>query len=74
MISYRESIRLIDKISLKLPDETVSTVNATNRVCAEDVLSPIKNPSHNNTAFDGFAALSKETKGLTKKIRKNLRY
>jgi len=73
MISYRESIRLIDKISLKLLNETVSTVNATNRVCAEHVLSPIKNPSHNNTAFDGFAVLSKETKGLTKKNKKKFK-
>ncbi len=73
MISYRESIRLIDKISLKLPNETVSTVKAINRVCAEDVLSPIKNPPHNNTAFDGFAVLSKETKGLTKKNKKKFK-
>ncbi len=73
MISYRESIRLIDKISLKLANETVSTVKAINRVCAEDVLSPIKNPPHNNTAFDGFAVLSKETKGLTKKNKKKFK-
>ena len=31
------------------------------------ILSPSKNPLSNNTAFDGFALLAKETKGLSKK-------
>jgi len=65
MITYPEAISLIDKISLKLPNEKISILNSVNRVCAEDVLSPLTNPSSNNTAFDGFAVIAKETEGLS---------
>ena len=65
MINYQEALSLIDKISLKLPNEKISTLNSVNRVCAEDILSPLTNPSSNNTAFDGFAVIAKETEGLS---------
>ena len=65
MITYSEAISLMDKISIKLPDESVSILKALNRVTSEDILSPSKNPSANNSAFDGFAVLAKETKGLS---------
>jgi molybdopterin biosynthesis enzyme len=55
MITYSEAISLIDKISLKLSDESTSILKALNRVTSEDILSPSKNPSANNSAFDGFA-------------------
>ncbi len=70
MITYSEAISLIDKISLKLSDESISILKALNRVTSEDILSPSKNPSANNSAFDGFAVLTEETKGLTKKNTK----
>ncbi len=66
MISCSEATSIIDKISLKLPEESISILQALNRVTSEDILSPSKNPSANNSAFDGFAVLAKETKGLTK--------
>jgi len=44
MINYQEALSLIDKISLKLPNEKISTLNSVNRVCAEDILSPSTNP------------------------------
>ena len=65
MITYPEAISLIDKIYLKLPNEKISILNSVNRVCAEDILSPSANPSSNNAAFDGFAVIAKETKGLS---------
>ena len=65
MINYQEALSLIDKISLKLPNEKISTLNSVNRVCAEAILSPSTNPSSNNTAFDGFAVIAKETEGLS---------
>ena len=67
MIKYQEALRLIDKISLNLPSEKISTLDSLNRVCAKNILSPAANPSSNNTAFDGFAVLAEETKGLSKK-------
>jgi len=65
MINYQEALSLIDKVSLKLPNEKISILNSVNRVCAEDILSPSTNPSTNNTAFDGFAVIAKETEGLS---------
>jgi len=67
MIKYPEAIKIINKVSLNLPNEKISTLDSLNRVCAQNILSPIKNPLSNNAAFDGFALLAKETKGLSKK-------
>ena len=71
MIKYQKAVKIINKISLNLPDEKISTLDSLNRVCSKNILSPTKNPLSNNTAFDGFALLAKETKGLSrKKIKK----
>ena len=67
MIKYQKAIKIINKISLNLADEKISTLDSLNRVCSKNVLSSTKNPLSNNTAFDGFALLAKETKGLSRK-------
>ena len=68
MINYQTAIKIINKVSLNLPNEEISTSDSLNRVCAKNILSPSANPLANNTAFDGFAVLAKETKGLSKKF------
>jgi len=67
MINYQKAIKIISKVSLKLPNEKISTSDSLDRVCAKSILSISINPLSNNTAFDGFAVLAKETKGLSKK-------
>jgi len=67
MISYQKAIKIINKVYLNLPNEKISISDSLNRVCAKNILSPSTNPLANNTAFDGFAVLAKETKGLSKK-------
>jgi len=67
MIKYQEAIKIINKISLNLPDEKISILDSLNRICATNILSPTKNPLSDNTAFDGFALLARETKGLSQK-------
>ena len=67
MIKYEKAIKIIDKVFLDLPNEKVPTLNSLNRICAKNILSPTTNPLANNTAFDGFAVLTKETRGLSKK-------
>ena len=67
MINYQKAIKIINKVSLNLPNEKISIQDSLNRVCAKNILSPTVNPLANNTAFDGFAVLAKETKGLSKK-------
>ena len=73
MIKYQKAIKIINKINLNLPDEKISTLNSLNRVCSKNVLSSTKNPLSNNTAFDGFALIAKETKGLSKKKTKKFK-
>ena len=73
MIKYQEALDLFDKIFLKLSDEKISILNSINRVCAEDILSPSVNPTSNNTAFDGFAIIAKETKDLSLKKTKKFK-
>jgi len=67
MINYQKAIKRINKVYLNLPHEKISISDSLNRVCAKNILSPSANPLANNTAFDGFAVLAKETKGLSKK-------
>ena len=73
MIKYQEAIKIINKVSLNLSDEKVSTLDSLNRICSKNIFSPTKNPLSNNTAFDGFALLAKETRGLSKKKVKKFR-
>ena len=71
MINYQKATKIINKVSLNLPNEKISISDSLNRVCAKNVLSPSINPLSNNTAFDGFAVLTKETRGLSKrKVKK----
>ena len=73
MIQYKEAISIIKKISLKLNDERISILNSVNRISSLDVKSPSINPLHNNTAFDGFAIIAKETKGISVKKSKKFK-
>ena len=73
MIQYKEAIKIIEKNSLKLASEKISTLNSINRICDSDIRSPSINPMHNNTAFDGFAVIAKETKGISFKNPKKFK-
>jgi len=73
MIKYKEAISIIKKVSLKLPSEEISILNSINRICESDVRSPSLNPLYNNTAFDGFAVIAKETKGTSLKNKKKFK-
>jgi len=71
MIQYKEAINIIKKVSLELASEKISILNSVNRICDSDIRSPSVNPLHNNTAFDGFAVIARETKGISiKNIKK----
>ena len=73
MIQYKEAINIIKKVSLKLNSEKISILNSVNRVCESDIRSSSINPLHNNTAFDGFAVIAKETKGSSIKNPKKFK-
>jgi len=73
MTTYKEAISIIKKVSLKISNEKISILNSVNRICDSDILSPSINPLHNNTAFDGFAVIAKETKGISLKNKKKFK-
>ena len=73
MISYTKSIRLINKLNFIYPNEEIYINNSLNRVSAKDIFSPSELPSSNNSAFDGYALISKETKKLSIKKGKKFK-
>ena len=73
MIQYKEAINRINKVSIKITNEKISTLNSLNRICDSNIRSPSINPLHNNTAFDGFAVIAKETKGISIKNPKKFK-
>ncbi len=70
MISYRRSRIILDNLKIKIENETIKTDNCLNRVAAIDIKSPTNNPSGNNSAFDGYAIKSEDTRYLSKKKSK----
>jgi len=73
MIRYKEAISIIKKVSIKLSEEKISILNSVNRISSTDIRSTSINPLHNNTAFDGFAVIAKETKGVSIKKSKKFK-
>ncbi len=70
MISYKDSINILQKSILKIDDEIVSSSNCLNRVSTNNVYSKVNNPAADNAAFDGFAINYKYTKNLNSKNKK----
>ncbi len=71
MNSYKSSLNIINNNCLKIKNEYVLIGNSLNRVAASDIISKTNYPAKDNTAFDGFAINSNETRNLrTDKIRK----
>ena len=70
MISYKKSIKILNKSKIKIGDEFIKTTKCLNRITADNVISKVNNPAGNNAAFDGFVINSKETKNLNKKRNK----
>ena len=67
MIHYKKALLELKKNKIKIYSENISTDNSMNRISAVNLNSPNNYPAANNTAFDGFAINSKETKNLSKK-------
>ena len=67
MNSYQLALKKIYKNKIFIGNEKININNSINRVSASNVFSPSDYPASNNTAFDGFAVNSKETKLLSKK-------
>ncbi|MSP06239.1 MAG: molybdopterin molybdenumtransferase MoeA [Candidatus Fonsibacter sp.] len=66
MISYLHSQQILKRAAIKIGDEIINSENALNRVLSLNIFSKHNYPAANNTAFDGFAINSKDTKFLNK--------
>ena len=69
MNSYKAAIGKLNNNSLEIGSEIVSIKDALNRVSSEEVIAKSDYPADDNTAFDGFAVNSKETKNTFQKFK-----
>ena len=67
MISYKQAIKKLKKGCILVKSESISSKDSLYRICSENIYSKYNYPAANNTAFDGFAINSKETKNATNK-------
>ena len=71
MNSYKSALSKLKRNKILIKDEIVSIKDSLNRVSTSDIFSPVNYPACDNTAFDGYAVNSKETKSLSgKNIKK----
>ncbi|MGB4269655.1 MAG: gephyrin-like molybdotransferase Glp [Spirochaetota bacterium] len=61
MITPAEALSTILSHSMPVPVEKVHFTNALNRICAEDIISPVNIPYHTNSAMDGYAIVASDT-------------
>ena len=62
MISYKEAIKKLNKSYLSIKSETIFSKDSLYRICSKNIYCKFDYPAANNSAFDGFAINSKETK------------
>lgn len=60
-ISVEEAIKIIQSKAALLASERVPLTEAYGRVLAQDVISLVNHPSHDNSALDGYACLLKDS-------------
>jgi len=69
MNSYLTAISKLNKSNIKINSELVSIKDALNRISSKEVIAKSDYPADDNTAFDGFAINSKETKNKFQKFK-----
>ena len=69
MNSYKAALGKLNNNSLKIGSEIVSIKDALNRISSKEVIAKSDYPADDNTAFDGFAVNSKETKNTFQKFK-----
>ena len=69
MNSYKAAISKLNNNTLKIGSEIVSIKDALNRISSKEVTAKSDYPADDNTAFDGFAVNSKETKNTFQKFK-----
>ena len=65
MISFQEAKSIISHNTFELESERVYLTLAGNRVLGQDVVASFPSPQFDNSAMDGFAVRSRDTKGAS---------
>ena len=65
MISLQEAKSIISNNTFELQSERVHLTLAGNRVLGQDVVASFPSPQFDNSAMDGFAVFSRDTKGAS---------
>ena len=73
MISYSKAINILKKNKIKIKSENILSEHSVGRISSNNIYSPCNYPSADNTAFDGFAINSIETKNLNKNKKKKFK-
>ena len=69
MNSYKAALSKLNNNPLKIDSEIVSIKDTLNRISSKEVIAKSDYPADDNTAFDGFAVNSKETKNTFQKFK-----
>ncbi len=67
MKSYSQALKILKKNKVIFDDEIIKSFKSLNRISAANIYSSTYHPAANNSAFDGFAVNSKDTRDLNKK-------
>ncbi len=67
MKSYSQALKILEKNKLLIDNEKIKSSQSLNRVSAINIYSNTYHPAANNSAFDGYAVNSRDTKKLNLK-------
>ena len=67
MKSYSQALKILKKNQIVFENERIKSSKGINRISAVNIYSNTNYPAANNSAFDGFAINSKDTKNLNSK-------
>ena len=67
MIDYKKAKKILIRSKINIRNEIVFAKDSINYISAKNIYSPTNYPAGNNTAFDGYAINSQETKSLNSK-------
>jgi molybdopterin molybdotransferase len=72
-VSFEEAQKIILSSVSPLDGETISILEASNRVLYEDIVSDIMIPPLDDSAMDGYAIIADDTQGASKNNPKKLK-
>ena len=73
MISYKKAIKKLNNSRLSIKSESILTKDSLYRICSDNIYSKFNYPASDNSAFDGFGLISRETKNASNRNKINFK-